>query len=310
MEINRIKGRTAGDDWLRWCAGVLSEQGVGLAFRFGGDKFVLAMPGLSPAEAHDRTGPIVEAIKFPGFDLPRLALIHFPRQESANSGQVLASLYIALAEHNFANNDGLLREFNSEDIRKREDFPLMMIDLAAQFQRMGTAADETLRLAQTDSVSQLPNMRAALSALDDAVNFAQEHTSPLAVLLIDGDNLRKFNSISYEAGDEAIRLLGATIRYELRETDFIARWRTGDEFLVLLPETSSEQAMLIGKRLCKAVEQASASWMFPTTVSVGVAMFPSGGRSGQNLVHTAEHGLNNAKSTGKNQVRLGISAAL
>jgi diguanylate cyclase (GGDEF)-like protein len=175
---------------------------------------------------------------------------------------------------------------------------------------MGTAADEALRLAQTDSVSQLPNMRAALSALDDAVNRAHNNRSPLAVLLIDGDNLRQFNHISYEAGDEAIRLLGATMRDELRETDFIARWRTGDEFLVLLPDTSPDRAMMIGNRLCQVVEQASSGWMFPTTVSVGISMFPSGGPSGQDLVHTAEHGLNNAKSAGKNQVRLGVPQSL
>lgn len=305
-EINRTKGRTAGDDWLRWCAGILTEHGGSPVFRAGGDKFVVAMPGFSPESAQIRTDEIVHALRVDGIDPPRMALIHFPRQEVANSGFVLASLYVALAENNFINNDGKPRIFYSDDIRNRNDFPFMMIDLAAQFHRMGTAADEALRLAQTDSVSQLPNMRAALSALDDAVTKAHNNRSSLAVLLIDGDNLRQFNKVSYEAGDEAIRLLGATIRNELREADFIARWRTGDEFLVLLPDASTDHAMQISSRLCAAVESASSAWMFPTTISVGIAMYPSGGPSSQDLVHTAENGLNTAKASGKNQVRLGI----
>jgi diguanylate cyclase (GGDEF)-like protein len=309
-EINRTRGRTAGDDWLRWCASILTEQATGPIFRAGGDKFVIVMPGLSPLSANEKTQNIISALSAPGLDPARVALIHYPRQEIAISGFVLACLYVALSEENYIDNDGTAREFDSAEIRVREDFPFMMLDLAAQFQRMGTAADEALRLAQTDSVSQLPNMRAALSALDDAVNRAHNNRSPLAVLLIDGDNLRQFNHISYEAGDEAIRLLGSTIRNELREADFIARWRTGDEFLVLLPNTSPDQAMLIGNRLCKSVEIASKTWIFPTTVSVGIAMFPSGGPTGQDLVHTAEHGLNNAKNAGKNQVRLGVPQSI
>jgi diguanylate cyclase (GGDEF)-like protein len=305
-EINRTRGRTAGDDWLRWCAGILTEQGVGPVFRAGGDKFVIAMPGLLPAAAEAKTQAIASTLSAPGIDPPRVAIIHFPRQEVANSGFVLSSLYIALAENNFINNDGTPRTFDSGQIRDRQDFPYMLIDLAAQFQRMSSAADEALRLAQTDSVSQLPNMRAALSALDDAVKRANNHRANLAVLLIDGDNLRQFNKVSYEAGDEAIRQLGSTIRNELRETDFIARWRTGDEFLVLLPDTSTDQAMHIGTRLCAAVEQASQTWIFPTTISVGIAMYPSGGPSSQDLIHTSENGLDNAKASGKNQVRLGL----
>jgi GGDEF domain-containing protein len=64
--------------------------------------------------------------------------------------------------------------------------------------------------------------------------------------------------------------------------------------------------MLIGTRLCAAVDQASEAWMFPTTISVGISMYPSGGPTAQDLVHTAENGLDTAKTGGKNQVRLGI----
>jgi diguanylate cyclase (GGDEF)-like protein len=124
---------------------------------------------------------------------------------------------------------------------------------------------------------------------------------PLSVLLVDGDNLRQYNQISYEAGDEAILLLGVTLQLQLRQSDFLARWRTGDEFLILLPNTGLERALHIGQRLCAAVERASRAWLLPSTVSVGAAAFPEHGQSVQELLHVAERGLEMAKDQGKNR---------
>jgi diguanylate cyclase (GGDEF)-like protein len=183
------------------------------------------------------------------------------------------------------------------------DFLWMLLDLADQVLRLGYTADETLRLANTDSVSQLPNMRAAMSAMESAVASARMDGSSLAVLLIDGDNLRQYNQISYEAGDEVIRLLGTTIQRAVRQSDFLARWRVGDEFLVLMPGTGLNQAQEIAVRLCRAVSRASASWMFPSTVSIGIAVYPDHGGTVRDLIRSAERGLAAAKNLGKNQAR-------
>jgi diguanylate cyclase (GGDEF)-like protein len=309
-DVNRTQGRTAGDDLLRAAGRTLQAWSPGQVFRAGGDKFIVILPGgLEGADAvREQAREIVQSISvYEGQDIrpPRAAVIHFRDPKYATPGYLLASLYVTLADRNFKGPESVPRTFDVEEIRAAEDFPWMMIDLADQMLRMSGTADESIRLAHTDSISQLPNMRAALNALDASVNRARRLHEPLAVLLIDGDNLRRYNQVSYEAGDEAIRLLGRTLKGQLRETDFIARWRTGDEFLILLPGGHRELALQVGQRLCRAVEQASRAWLFPSTISIGVALFPDQGRAVQNLLEAAEQGLEAAKQNGKNQVLVG-----
>ena len=120
--------------------------------------------------------------------------------------------------------------------------------------------------------------------------------------MIDGDDLRRYNQISYAAGDEMIQWLGATLRDQLRPGDFLARWRVGDEFLVLLPATPLGQAAAVGSRLCRAVQQASEGWPLPVTISIGVAEYPRHGTDEVGLLRQAEAANDRAKALGKNCV--------
>jgi len=304
-QINRRLGRTAGDELLKSCAQLLENSGAGPVYRTGGDQFALILNTGDTARAAAQALNLGDRLdeEYGGVNLEptRLALIHFPDQEKITPGFVLSCLFLALEGPQPPRGAGRVREFNAGEMRSRPDYPWMIEDLAGQMLRLGCTADELLNLARTDSVSQLPNMRAAMSAFEAAVAHAWRTGEPLSVLLVDGDNLRQYNQISYEAGDEAILLLGVTLQLQLRQSDFLARWRTGDEFLILLPNTGLERALHIGQRLCAAVERASRAWLLPSTVSVGAAAFPEHGQSVQELLHVAERGLEMAKDQGKNR---------
>jgi len=167
---------------------------------------------------------------------------------------------------------------------------------------LGFMLDKSYQQAYTDSITGLPNMRAAM---DECESMVQQHLSTqgaFTVLLIDGDDLSKYNKIGYLAGDEMINQLGAILKIELRPGDFLARWRTGDEFLILLGGTSTNLAVSIANRLCKSVSDASQSWTYPITISIGVAGFPEHGKSMTDILHQAELALTQAKNLGKNQV--------
>ena len=304
--VNRTQGRMAGDELLRRYTKALQARYLGPIFRVGGDKFVVVFQAGNPLCEPKEVQEIRLDSPKTGQNLPpaRIAVIHFSRKQDAAPGVVLASLFVALADRYHSSVPGSIQEFKAADIQQSADFPWMMVDLADQLIRLDMTAYQSLRLAQTDSISQLPNMRAALSALETCLIDARQRQLPLAVLLIDGDNLRRFNELGYEAGDEAIRLLGSTLQEQLREVDFLARWRTGDEFLVVLPGTAGPEAVDIGKRLRAAVEAASRSWHFPATISIGVALYPQHGQTVQELVRAAEMGLDAAKHNGKNQVVL------
>jgi diguanylate cyclase (GGDEF)-like protein len=98
-----------------------------------------------------------------------------------------------------------------------------------------------------------------------------------------------------------ISQLGTVLMTAIRPGDFVGRWRFGDEFLILLPETKIHEAVPIADRIRTAVEQTSQSWLFPVTVSVGVVEYPIHGSSVDDLVSHAEGALKNAKTAGKNR---------
>jgi len=302
-DVNRSLGRTSGDNLIRDCSKMLQELEIGPVFRIGGDKFVLLPQQKSQAAAQAQR--IARLVTRPACRLPRIALVHFPFKEEAVGGRLMACMVEVLRDHYYQNNDGLPREFDAPSLRAMPDFSWMMLDLADQMRQMGQMADDANRLAQTDTVSQQPNQRVAMTTLESALQHAVDCSEPLSILLYDGDNLRKYNKISFEAGDEAIRLLGVTLKGQLRQTDFLARWRTGDEFLIILPATAREEALQIGSRICAAVAQASLSWLFPTTISGGVAVYPQDGPTLQDLLHAAEQGLTRAKNNGKNRIGMG-----
>jgi diguanylate cyclase (GGDEF)-like protein len=99
-----------------------------------------------------------------------------------------------------------------------------------------------------------------------------------------------------------IARVGALLQGAIRPQDFLARWRTGDEFLILLGNTSVDQAVQLGNRLLETVSNGSQDWIYPITISMGVAGYPDHGEILEALIHQAELGLSKAKDQGKNQV--------
>ena len=99
-----------------------------------------------------------------------------------------------------------------------------------------------------------------------------------------------------------IARLGALLKDAIRPLDFLSRWRTGDEFLILLGNTSTDQVVLLGNRLLDIVSKGSQDWIYPITISIGVSRYPDHGDTLDKLIHHAELGLRKAKDQGKNQV--------
>ena len=127
---------------------------------------------------------------------------------------------------------------------------------------------------------------------------------PFSILLLDGDELTRYNNISYAAGDEMIHKISVILSERLRPGDFVARWRAGDEFISILPNTTSPGAMVVGTRFCAAIREASQAWRFPTSITIGVATFPKHGQTVDELVDKAEGALKKGKDMGKNRVVL------
>ncbi len=137
---------------------------------------------------------------------------------------------------------------------------------------------------------------------------AQRHQNPLSLMLVDVDNFKGVNdSTEYAFGDEVLRRVADALKGNVRETDFAARFG-GDEFCVLLPQTSPAEAvqtaLRIRQRIAGMVVQ-SGSYQRQVTVSIGVDSYD--GRAASSVDHlrrNANRALQEAKRRGKNQVWL------
>ncbi|NLG70430.1 MAG: diguanylate cyclase [Chloroflexi bacterium] len=315
-QLNASAGRKKGDAVLRWMVLVLLEETQAPVFRLGGDEFVVM---LSDEHVHnerlaravfDRLN--VEAGQF-GVQPPVAAVtvIHYDGSEPFAPAEIFLHLTVSIFETKANRQQSFrvihAREINLTQISANSETSVLYWMSNMMLERMttlGRMLEEAQTLATTDPVTGLPNLRAAQNQLTSLLREAAQNFQSLGILMIDGDDLREYNKISYAAGDEMLRALAETLRSSLRPGDFLARWRVGDEFLILLPETNLQQAAQIGRRLCQHVERSSQAWLLPVTISIGAAAYPETGLREAELLDQAETANARAKRLGKNRVEL------
>jgi diguanylate cyclase (GGDEF)-like protein len=306
-DINRIKGFEYGDSILRWMGIAIKDETDSIVYRISGDNFVAVLIGDSHQVHQDTAHKLFDRLNSEARQLElnppvtRIAVIHFPEDAPLNSSVVWKNLNEKLeltsAEHP-------LQIFHA-DTSMADTATLHAIGLMAKrIETLGRTLQFTFRLAYTDPVSSAPNMLAIQRKLDLALSEAVLEQKPLSLCIIDGDDLKKYNNKGYAAGDDVIRKINATLSTVLRPNDFLGRWRMGDEFIVILPFTNLEQAVAVAERLRSSIEHASQEWLYPTSVSIGIAHYPKHGFSANELLEAAEGALKEAKADGKNRVKV------
>ncbi len=166
--------------------------------------------------------------------------------------------------------------------------------------------------ARVDAKTGLFNARHFGQALAEEIGRAVRFNRPLALIMADLDLLRDINnSYGHLAGDAVLKGIAEVFRQQLRHYDIPARFG-GEEFSILLPETSPEQALEIAERIRRAVSEHSfevetSSEPIRATVSIGIAVFPKDATDANELIHQADLAVYRAKLQGRNRV-LGASA--
>lgn len=160
--------------------------------------------------------------------------------------------------------------------------------------------------ARTDPKTELANMKHWNQVAQVEVERARRFERPLSVALADLDLLRDVNNRhGHLVGDQLIRRVADAIRGALREYDLPARFG-GDEFAVLMPETTLSEAMTVAERIRRGVEAIEIRLADGTpvraSVSIGVALFPAHGRSSSDLLAAADRAVYQAKALGRNRV--------
>jgi diguanylate cyclase (GGDEF)-like protein len=172
--------------------------------------------------------------------------------------------------------------------------------------------------AQTDSKTSLARIDWWRGRTEEMLRHARTQRQPLAVLLIDIDHFKLVNDRhGHLVGDEALRAIATILRGAVRSKDLIGRFG-GEEFVIALPDTDPDDAMITADRLRSAVAASPLAAMcagvldepdldpdtFRLTVSIGVAVYPSDGDGVDGLLLRADRAMYAAKAAGRNRVRL------
>lgn len=169
--------------------------------------------------------------------------------------------------------------------------------------------EQTRALAYRDELTGLNNYRFFVECLEQEILRAQRDNSPVSFIMCDLDDFKRYNDrYGHEAGNRALSAVGAILRRTTRQLDIAARFG-GEEFAIIVPATPKTGATLVAERMREEVERTFGSPAGnqgggPLTVSIGVSTFPADARNAVELVRTADRALYNAKTAGKNRVRL------
>lgn len=139
------------------------------------------------------------------------------------------------------------------------------------------------------------------------VAHASRTVSPLAALLLDLDHFKQINdTYGHGGGDDVLAAVGAALQTTVRESDFVGCYG-GEEFLILLPATPREDALIAAEKLRTAVASIKvASVDRAITCSIGVAVLPDDAGEPSTLLRHADRALYSAKAQGRNRVEAAI----
>ena len=168
--------------------------------------------------------------------------------------------------------------------------------------QMERAHNISTRAAQTDELTGLMNRRAFFEHAQLLYAQCRHNQQPLCALMMDMDHFKDINdTYGHQAGDQVLRQIGGVISASFRQADVYGRLG-GEEFAVLLPNTSLETARDIAEQLVKAISGLASAPVQGLTASLGVATTRSLDQDLHSLMNTADKALYRAKAMGRNQV--------
>jgi len=159
--------------------------------------------------------------------------------------------------------------------------------------------------ATKDSLTGLFNRRHFFETGDSELKRHTRHKRPVSVIIADADYFKKVNdTCGHQAGDEVLKAISSIIMNSIRSEDTAARIG-GEEFAVLLPETSIEKALVIAERIREKISMAETethSGPVSITLSLGVAEYNYAEDDIFTLINCADKALYTAKRNGRNRV--------
>src|SRR5258706_14541129 len=166
---------------------------------------------------------------------------------------------------------------------------------------------ETLRQQSIrDPLSGMFNRRYMEESLEREIHRATRSQHPLGVIMLDIDHFKQFNdNFGHEAGDAVLRELGKFLRSNIREEDIACRYG-GEEFVLIMPDAPLKITRQRAEKLREGVKHMKVEFnnqvLESLTISVGLAMLPDQGSTGEVILRAADGALYQAKQAGRDRI--------
>lgn len=203
---------------------------------------------------------------------------------------------LALIASGLNNADGRSKEIPQIDHWNYEANELYTA-IAKAFHIMNKRTEELSFEAQTDPLTGLTNRR----TMDAILGLWQAQSRSFCVIMLDLDHFKLVNdTYGHQIGDQVLQFTAGIMMSEKREHDYCCRYG-GEEFTMLLPDATEEQAFLLAERIRTCIEGSICPTGQKITLSLGIASYPNEVLSIQRLFKNADDALYQAKHNGRNQ---------
>jgi two-component system cell cycle response regulator len=201
------------------------------------------------------------------------------------------------------------RALNEESVRLTSAIAqgaVRALNRAAMFESVLSHQEQLEILAKTDELTGCLSRRYLMERLENELERAARYKRLLGLVMFDIDDFKRLNDThGHTTGDAALRSIGDVLQRSLRTADFVGRYG-GDEFLLVLPETSAHGTFQLAERIRNGISRREFDLRAGTmrlTVSGGVVGYPEAGVvTPEDLIDRADQALYRAKAAGRNRV--------
>ncbi len=203
-------------------------------------------------------------------------------------------------------DDFITKPFNNSELRARVNVGCRMTHLhetlAEKLHKLESATETIFELARTDELTGLHNRRSFNETFALSLSSARRHGHPLSLISIDLDHFKTINdTYGHSIGDLVLKEFSNLLKDMVRVEDIASRWG-GEEFIIMLPNTTSEAAAALAERIRSTFEQQSSSASpLAVTASFGVSQLQNDDNE-DSLIRRVDNALYTAKREGRNRV--------
>ncbi|MDO4799535.1 MAG: diguanylate cyclase [Bacillota bacterium] len=228
------------------------------------------------------------------------ALMYFPIFASSNERHQERRKYDMLDNRKkiiayvFLDSNNVINRFNDESFRKVKSYS-NLINLFIDNYNLKKSAT-------MDKLTGVLLRKHLEQRFSNILSSARKQSIPFSVIMLDIDRFKAVNdTYGHRKGDEILTKLGELLVRSTRSTDLVGRYG-GEEFILLLPETTANDAFKVGEKIRRTVEASHLMGEDQTlTISLGVATYPEDGVNEEELVEKADQALYYSKNNGRNR---------